>query len=167
MIDEINLEILNILQENARITNADIARRLGMAPSAILERMRKLETAGYIQNYETRLNGQALGLELTAFIFVRLADPRDEKGAGQLLAGFSEVQEVHYVAGEDCLLVKVRVPNTQCLFRLLKEKIAFIPSVTTTRTTVVLETVKESASLPLELIGQPGLLPDPQEIPNV
>lgn len=167
MIDDINLEILNILQENARITNADIARRLGMAPSAILERMRKLESAGFIQGYETRLSGQVLGLELTAFIFVRLTDPRDEIGAGRLLAQLDEVQEVHYVAGEDCLLVKVSVPNTQCLFRLLKEKIARVPTVTTTRTTVVLDTVKETSALPLALIGHEPLRTTEQEILDV
>jgi Lrp/AsnC family leucine-responsive transcriptional regulator len=167
MIDEINLEILNILQENARITNADIARKLGMAPSAILERMRKLEAAGVIENYETRLNGQALGLELTAFIFIKLADPRDEHGAGRLLAGFPEIQEVHYIAGEDCLLAKVRVPNTHYLFRLLKEKIAHIGAVVSTRTTVVLKTVKESATLPLESLLQPASSPEIEEIPNV
>src|SRR5574341_833488 len=108
MIDGIDLQILNILQQNARVTNADIARHIGMAPSAVLERMRKLETRGLICGYEARLNPKELGLGLLAFIFVRTDEGPGKPETGPLLAEIPEVQEVHHIAGEDCYLVKIR-----------------------------------------------------------
>jgi len=70
MIDDIDGKILSILQSDARTSNAEIARRLAMAPSAILERIRKLETRGLIEGYEARLNPKALDMGLLAFIYV-------------------------------------------------------------------------------------------------
>ncbi|HSF41563.1 MAG TPA: Lrp/AsnC family transcriptional regulator, partial [Thermoanaerobaculia bacterium] len=74
MIDDTDRQILTILQSNARISNAEIARQVGMAPSAILERIRRLEAKGVIQGYETRINPEALGLGLLAFVYVRSSD---------------------------------------------------------------------------------------------
>ena len=71
MIDETDLQILKILQSNARTPNAEIARQVGMAPSAILERIRKLEQRGVIQGYEARIAPEALGLGMLAFVAVR------------------------------------------------------------------------------------------------
>ena len=71
MIDEIDRQILNILQQNARTSNAEIARQIDMAPSAVLERIRRLEAKGVIQGYEARINPEALGLGVLAFVFVR------------------------------------------------------------------------------------------------
>ena len=77
MIDEIDRQILNILQQNARTPNAEIARQVGMAPSAVLERIRKLETRGVIRGYEARIDPEALGLNLLAFVFVRAEDGQE------------------------------------------------------------------------------------------
>src|SRR5262245_31048328 len=111
MFDEIDLQILNILQQNARISNAEIARQVGMAPSAVLERIRKLETRGVIQGYEARINPESLGLHLLAYVFVRSEERLGDKHTGELLAQIPEVQEVHHIAGEDCYLAKVRVAD--------------------------------------------------------
>jgi Lrp/AsnC family transcriptional regulator, leucine-responsive regulatory protein len=150
MIDDIDKDILTILQEDARATNSEVARQVGMAPSAILERIRKLEARGLIRGYEARLDAKELGWGLLAFVFVRADERLGEEEAEQHLAAIPEVQEVHHVAGEDCYLVKVRVADTTALGRLLREKIGAIPSIRSTRSTIVLETVKESARLPLE-----------------
>jgi Lrp/AsnC family transcriptional regulator, leucine-responsive regulatory protein len=149
MIDDIDREILNILQEDARTTNSEIARQVGLAPSATLERVRKLEARGLIRGYEARLDPKALGWGLLAFVFVRADERLGAEEAEQQLAAIPEVQEVHHVAGEDCYLVKVRVADTAALGRLLREKIGAIPTLRSTRSTIVLETVKESARLPL------------------
>jgi Lrp/AsnC family leucine-responsive transcriptional regulator len=149
MIDDIDTEILTIIQENARIPNAEIARRLGMAPSAILERIRKLEARGVIQGYEARLQPEALGLGLVAFVFVRADERVGQPQVGQQLAAIPEVQEVHHVAGEDCYLAKVRVANTAALGRLLHERFGAIEAVRSTRSTIVLTTLKETAQLPI------------------
>lgn len=150
MIDDTDARILAILQQDARIANADIARRLGMAPSAIFERIRKLEARGVIAGYTARLNPRALDRGLLAFVFVR-ADERlgHPEPTDARLAAIPEVQEVHHVAGEDCYLVKVRVADTEALARLLRERFGAIETIHSTRTTIVLSTVKESAALPL------------------
>ncbi len=151
MIDEINSQILNILQEDARTSNAEIARRLGMAPSAILERIRKLEASGVIQGYTARVNPRALGLGLTAFILVRTNDRADDLPTSRALAALPEVLEVHHVAGEDCYLVKVRVRDTAALGELLRTQFAAQQNIQSTRTTIVLETVKEITALPIAI----------------
>lgn len=149
MIDDIDMQIANILQHDARTSNAEIARQLGMAPSAIFERIRKLEARGVIQGYHAALDPRALDLGLLAFVFVR-ADERPGVGAaGHELARLPEVQEVHHIAGEDCYLVKVRVADTEALGHLLRERFGRIECVRSTRTTIVLSTLKETASLPV------------------
>ncbi|MCH8927689.1 MAG: Lrp/AsnC family transcriptional regulator [Candidatus Marinimicrobia bacterium] len=149
IMDKIDLKILNIMQNNARISNAEISRILKMAPSAILERIRKLEDKGVITGYETRLNPKILNHGLAAFIFVRETEGKGDWQTAEQLAKLPEVLEVHHVAGEDCLLVKVRTRDTDHLEKLLKKDFAAIDSLISTRTTIVLSTTKESTSLPL------------------
>jgi Lrp/AsnC family transcriptional regulator, leucine-responsive regulatory protein len=149
MIDYMDAKILTILQENARTPNAEIARQVGLAPSAVFERIRKLEERGTIEGYTIRTNARNLGLGLLCFMFVR----SDERGGGvetaERLAAIPEVLEVHHVAGEDCFLVKVRTEDTDALGRLLREKLGRIKSITSTRTTIVLDTVKETGIIPV------------------
>jgi Lrp/AsnC family leucine-responsive transcriptional regulator len=149
MIDETDRRILAILQEDARTPNAEIARRVGMAPSAIFERVRKLEERGVVLGYEARLNPAAFGLGLVAFVFVRLEGGAADEVVERRLAEMPEVQEVHHIAGEDCFLVKVRVADAEALRRWLREGIGGIPGVHSTRTTIVLGTVKETGKLAL------------------
>ncbi len=149
MNDDIDGKILAMLQDDARVSNAEIARRLGMAPSAILERIRKLEARGAVLGYEARLNPRAVNAGLLAFIFVRTESVCGAQEVGLALAAIPEAQEVHNVAGEDCYLVKARVADPEALGHLLRERIGVIPSVRSTRSTIVLETVKETSRLPL------------------
>lgn len=149
MIDDIDRQILNILQQNARTSNAEIARQVEMAPSAVLERIRRLETRGVIQGYEVRINPEALGLNILAFIFVRSTDFDGEAKTAELLSQIPEVLEAHHIAGEDCFLMKVRARDTKSLGRLLRDRIGSTGAVESTRTTIVLETVREGGRLPL------------------
>jgi len=148
-LDETDRQIVAFLQRDARMANAEIARRLGMAPSAIYDRIRKLEDRGIIDGYEARVNAKFVGLGLTAFIFVRGEDGVGDPKIGMLLAKIPEAQEIHHVAGEDCYLVKVRVADTDSLGKLLRERIGAIRSVRSTRTTIVLGTLKETYRLPV------------------
>jgi Lrp/AsnC family leucine-responsive transcriptional regulator len=150
MIDTTDREILKILQSNARVSNAEIARQVGMAPSAILERIRKLEARGVIKGYEARIDPEALGLNLLAYILVRTKDFGGEVRTGETLARIEEVQEVHHIAGEDCFLVKARVRDARTLGRLLRERFAGSVGISTTRTTIVLETLHETTRLPID-----------------
>ena len=147
MIDEIDTQILNFLQKDARISNAEIARQVNLAPSAVLERVRKLEDRGVIRGFTASLDPKQVGFGLIAFVFVQTNECGD--GTDSLLAEIPQVLEVHDVAGEDSYLLKVRAEDPEDLAVLLREKLKAIPTVTSTRTTVVLHTVKETTALPL------------------
>jgi Lrp/AsnC family leucine-responsive transcriptional regulator len=149
MIDEMDRRILSLLQQDARLPNAEIARRVGMAPSATLERLRKLEERGVIQGYEVRLDPRKLGLGLTAFVFVKANDKQGEVDTGDKLKQHPNVLEVHHIAGEDCFLVKVRATDTEDLGRMLRTDFGAMPAVSSTRTTIVLGTLKESLRIPV------------------
>jgi Lrp/AsnC family leucine-responsive transcriptional regulator len=148
--DDISIQILKILQAKARVPNIEVARQVGMAPSGVLERVRKLEKQGIIDGYEVRLNPARFDRGLVAFIFVRPQPDSDPSGLGKALAAVADVQEVHFIAGEDGLMVKVRVADTAHLERVRREKIAALPQVRSTRTLVALHTYKESARIPLD-----------------
>lgn len=154
MIDDIDRAILAILQENGRVTNAEIARQVGMAPSAILERVRKLEERGVIDGYTVRLNPDKLCCGLLAYILVRTDERVWQCQSGNALKGIAEVQEIHHVAGEDCFLVKVRTKNTEALATLLRDEFGAIESIRSTRTTIVLNSVKETNVLPLPVTSE-------------
>lgn len=147
MIDGIDRKLLNLLQEDARISNAELSRRVGMAPSGVLERVKKLEERGLIRGYEARLDSRKLGSGLVAFAFVKSDDRVGGIESAEGLAAIPEVQEVHHIAGEDCYLIKIRVADVEALGRLLREKVGAIPAIRSTRTTIVMETLKESATV--------------------
>lgn len=152
-IDELDKKILNILQENGRISNADIARKVGKAPSAVLERVRKLERKELITGYEAVLDPKRIGLALTAFTLVFADEPAGSFDTGNELAKIPEVLEVHYTAGKAPYLVKVRVKDTEALQRTLS-KFGAIPTVRDTNSTIVLTTVKETRSIPLDAVDE-------------
>ena len=153
MIDSVSLKILKILQKKARIPNVEVARQVGMAPSAVLERIRKLEKQGFIDGYEVRLNPKRFAKSLVAFVRVKIKQSGDENKIGEKLSRIAAVQEVHYVAGEDAFLVKVRTANTEDLGRLTRDKIGAIASVRSTQTAIVLSTYKETARIPIEIVS--------------
>jgi len=146
-LDPIDYQILRILQNNARTNNADIARELGMAPSAILERVKKLEQKEVILQYNAKINAQALEQTLLSFIFIKTSDIIGEQRIGHLLANIPEVQEVHDIAGDDGYLIKVRTRDAAGLVDLMRNILGRIEGILSTRTTIVLETVKEEQKL--------------------
>lgn len=149
MLDDVDKKILSLLQENSAMSNADIGRQLNMAPSGIFERIRKLEKRGIITGYEARVNTRAAGFGLLAFMYVKSTDRAGELKNAKLLCRIPEVLEVHHIAGEDCYLIKIRARDTDNLARILREKIGSIKTILSTKTTIVFETIKETAKLPL------------------
>ena len=150
MNDAIDAAILNLLQDNARIAQAEVARAVGLAPSAVLERIRKLEARGVIRGYTTLLEPRAVNLPMLAFVAVKSGEGPGEDGVAQALAECPEVLELHHVAGDDCYLLKVRARDAEHIGHLLRHRIGRIPGVRSTRTTIVLETVKESPRLQVQ-----------------
>jgi Lrp/AsnC family leucine-responsive transcriptional regulator len=151
VLDNIDLRILQLMQENARIPNVDMAKQLEMAPSAVLERVKKLEQKGIIKQYTTVINPVAVGQKFLAFIFIRMSDAFTSDETRAALAGIEEVQEVHSIAGEDCWLLKVRTADSAELMSLMRNKFAKIPAIASTKTTIVLETIKEEQKITIPI----------------
>jgi Lrp/AsnC family leucine-responsive transcriptional regulator len=145
-VDDVDLLLLQLMQSNARITQAELAKQVGLAPSAVLERVRKLEARGAIRGYHAMVDPRLLERPLLAFVAVR-ADERQAGGAmpvASALSAMADVLEVHHVAGDDCYLLKVRARDAEHLGQLLRTQIAVLPDVRSTRTTIVLESIKET-----------------------
>ncbi len=149
MLDQKDKIILKILQENARTSNAEIARHMGMTASAIYERVKKLEKAGIVKNYEARLEPAVLGLNLLAIVLISLYDLTKMRDTGKVLAGFDKIQEIHYIAGKGSIIAKVRTSGTEDLEKLL-DSINLIDNVKNTESTIVLKSEKETSSLYVE-----------------
>lgn len=143
MLDDIDLRILELLRDDARISNAAIARDVGLAPSAIFQRIRKLENEGVIQGYHAHLDPSAVGQGLLAFVAVQTGEGARAKETAEMLAAIPEVLEVHRVVGQDCFFLKVRVRDANELGMLLDEKIQRLSPVASTKTTIALTTAKE------------------------
>ncbi len=151
-IDDIDHQILAILQEKARIPNAEVSRQVGMAPSAVLERIRKLEDRGIIEGYEVRLNPQPFNQGLMAFVQVSVQSSCRADLAG-LLSTVTGVQDVHQVAGEDGYLLKLRVADNAELGRVLADEICPLNGVQQTKTSIVLNTIKETRKIDLSRLS--------------
>jgi len=151
-IDEIDRQILSLLQDNARMTQTEVAKAVGLAPSAVLERIRKLEARGIISGYVALIDPHVVDMRLLAFVAVRTNVVGDaERDVAARLAAIPEVLEVHYVAGEDCLLLKMRARDAEHVGVLLRNQVSAVPGVSSTRTTIVLGSMKESPRLPIPL----------------
>ncbi|UKJ06586.1 Lrp/AsnC family transcriptional regulator [Solitalea lacus] len=150
-LDDIDLKILSIKQENACTSNADLAKQLGMAPSAMLERVRKLEKRGIIVSYTTKINPIALNQRLLAFIFIKTSSAPNNCHQDAKLSMLPGIQEVHHIAGDDCYLIKIRTEDSQALVKWMREELGQVQGILSTRTTIVLETLKETTQLTIPL----------------
>ncbi|MDN5205111.1 Lrp/AsnC family transcriptional regulator [Fulvivirgaceae bacterium BMA10] len=144
--DKIDRKILNELSTNARISGAEIARKVHLSVPAVTERLRKLDKSGIIDRYTIRFNRESLGFNVLAFIKVWLDHTKVDQTKERLLA-MSEVLECHHIAGEYDLLLKILVKNTTQLEDLLTKKIKNDPAITRTSTTIVLSTYKEEINV--------------------
>ncbi|MCD2422328.1 Lrp/AsnC family transcriptional regulator [Niabella pedocola] len=149
-LDETDLAILRLLQEDARITNVALAGQLKMAPSATLERVRKLEEKGMIKGYSAIVDPLWIDKDLLVFIFIKTKDSFADDKSARLLAAIPQVMEVHHIAGDDCYLIKARVSGPTELMELKRSRFSKISNIISMRTTIVLETVKESSHISID-----------------
>lgn len=145
--DKTDQKILRILQKKARISNVDVARKIGMAPSAVLGRIKRLEDRGIIDGYEVRLNPDQFNQSMVTFIQITLRDNTLIDKTCKIITDIKQVQEVHHLAGQDCILVKLRATDPAELEKFLKLKINIIENILTTKTLIALATYKESAQI--------------------
>ncbi len=155
--DGFDVALLQALQEEGRLTNFELAERVGLSASQCSRRRAALEEAGVIASYHARLSEEALGLEITVFIQVTLAthSPDNSRRFGQLVAALDEVQEAYALTGEADYLVRLTVTDLKSLAHILND--VFLPhdSVAHIRSSVVLDRLKRTGSLPLGHLAKP------------
>ena len=145
-VEDTDRAIIAALTADGRCSFTDLAERVGLSVSAVHQRVRRLEQRGVIQGYTAKVDYEALGLPLTAFIAIKPIDPASPDDAPVQLAHLTEIEACHSVAGEEFYLLKVRVSGPNALEKLLQE----IREVgMSTRTTVVLSTPYEGRPPPL------------------
>ena len=150
-LDTIDWRILALLQEDARISNVDLAKAVGLSPSPCLSRVRTLEEAGFIRRYVSLLDPQRVGLMVSVFIQVAL-----EKQVESALEVFErairdrpEVMECYLMTGESDYLLRVVVPDLQALERFILNFLSRVPGVGNIRSSFALKQVKYQTALPL------------------
>jgi Lrp/AsnC family transcriptional regulator, leucine-responsive regulatory protein len=148
-LDAIDIQILDLLQQDGRMTHRAIAEAVGLSPASVHERVTKLEAGPdpVIQRYTAVVNPNAIRLPLTAFIRVMLTGNSSMEGRGRI-AAMPSVLECHHVAGEDCLIIKVKVGIPADLAHVLEEIRQYVP-VSRTVTNITISTEKETTYLPL------------------
>ena len=147
-IDEIDIKILNLLQNNARIKRNEVAEKIGLSLPAVTDRMNKLEENGTIESYITKLNHKLLGKDITAFIFVTSDSSAHYKDfIGHALQNH-EILECNSITGDGSHILKIRTENTSSLEKLLA-KIQSWKGVRSTRTSIVLTSNKETFEINL------------------
>ncbi len=150
-LDELDRQILTELQRDARMANAELARRLNLSPPAVHARIRRLEEQGYVRGYTALLDRERLGFDMLCFIQVSLQLHQVEQvnHFRATVQQLPEVLECHHVTGEYDYLLKVTVRNRQELERLVMEKLTPIPGMARIHTSLVFSEIKTSTALPL------------------
>lgn len=141
--DTTDYRILDMLQEDGRATQLEIARAINLSQPATAERIRKLESNGVITGYTARVDATKLGKDITAFIGVTIEHPKYFENFAKKVLELPEILEAHRVAGQDSYILKVKTSNTKSLDQLLVETLRTIEGVTRTHTTIVLTSIKE------------------------
>jgi len=148
-IDAIDHRILDLLQTNARVSQAEIGRRVGLSAASVNERIKKLEAGGVIRKIVALIDDAKVGCPITAFAEVFIEHPRYEPRFLEVLQSVDEVQEVHHITGEFTFLLKIKVATREALRLLLLDRITAVDGVGRTRTAVVLSTLKEETRVSL------------------
>jgi Lrp/AsnC family leucine-responsive transcriptional regulator len=146
--DDTDRKIIAHIQSDGRASLAEVGAAAGLSVSAANERLRKLQAAGVVRGWEARIDPDALGLGLLAFVFLLHGDQASESAFREGAAALPEVLECHHVTGEWSYLLKVRTHGTAGLERLMA-RLKALPGVGRTMTTIALSSPKETARLPV------------------
>jgi Lrp/AsnC family leucine-responsive transcriptional regulator len=141
-------KILSLVQRDAKLSQAEIAKRVGLSTAAVNERLRKLENAGVIRRYVALVDARALGITVTAFVEVFIEHPRFEAGFIERVRAMDEIEECHHITGEFSLLLKIRVRDMESLQQLLIHQLNALEGVRQTRTVIALTTSKDESFVP-------------------
>jgi len=149
-LDKIDLKILKILQENSKITNLNLSKKIGLSPAPTLERVKKLENSGLIQSYHAQVDAKKLGLNVKTFVLVSLSWPK-ENALQHFLERIQEIDEItecYIITGEADFLLKIVCKDIPAYEELLIKKLSQIEEIEGLKTLMTLSTVKNSKLLP-------------------
>lgn len=151
-IDKFDRKILALLQDDGRLTNGDLSERVNLSPSQCSRRRQRLEEEGLIRGYRAVLDRERLGFSLTNMVTVTLATHNRDNAQrfAELVSRLPEVQEAHALTGEMDYILKVVTPDLKSLANFVNQVLLPHEAVQHVKTAIVLETLKESPSLPLE-----------------
>jgi DNA-binding Lrp family transcriptional regulator len=151
-LDKTDLKILHILQENSKITNLDLSKKIGLSPAPTLERVKKLENTDIIQSYHAKVNQQAIGLNVKTFVQVSLAWQKDN-ALNNFMAKVQEIDEIvecYIITGEADFLMKIVCKDIPTYEQLLFKTLSQIEEIERLKTLMTLSTIKDSSVLPFK-----------------
>jgi Lrp/AsnC family transcriptional regulator, leucine-responsive regulatory protein len=150
-LDAIDCRIIDALQADGRLSNVDLAHRVGLSPSPCLRRVNRLEREGYIETYRAMLERRLIGLGLTVFVGVKIDGHADDRATvfEAAVVAMPEVIACHMVSGEADYLLEVVVPDLEHYQRFLLGKLLSLPIVKEVRSSIAIQTLKAAAPLPL------------------
>lgn len=155
-LDRIDCRIIGELQADARLSNVELADRVGLSPSPCLRRVKRLEREGYIEGYRAALRRDRVGLGFSVFIGVKLDGHANERALGfeEAVRAIPEVIACHLVSGEADYFLEVVVPDLEHYQRFLVGKLLNLPIVKEVRSNIAIQTVKAGAPLPLQQLTE-------------
>ncbi len=152
MLDAIDRQILALLQAEGRMTNVELAERVGLTAPPCLRRVRALEQAGLIQGYHAELDGAQLGYGITVFAMVSLRSQaeRDLAAFEDHVAAIPEVRECHMLNGEIDFILKIVAPDLNAFQRILTTHLTPAPNVVSVKTSLTIRTAKSLSGIPVD-----------------
>ena len=147
--DEMDLKILELLQDDGKLSYVALGQQVGLSVTAVKERVKRLKKDGVITGNHYLVNPHALRLEILAYVQVLMPVPAEEANFVKQMQMVPEVQECHSITGEYSYLLKIRVANTRRLEELMSEKVTSIKGVIKTNSIITLTTFKEITQLPV------------------
>ncbi len=149
--DQIDRNILDILQSNAKITNAQLSKEIGLSPAPTLERVKKLENQGVIMSYHAKLNLQEIGLGVSTFVQVTLVGHKKDY-ISRFVDRINEIPEVvecHHITGQGDFILKIVSADITSYQKLMLEVISEIPEIDNMQSIIILSTFKDSKVMPI------------------
>jgi len=151
MLDEMDKKILDALQSDGRMTNVELAQKIGLTPAPTLARVNKLEAQGFITGYTALIDRERVGMDVTVFVAVIMKShgSKESREFLERVSQFKNVVEVHHIAGNEDYLLKIVAPSTRAYEKFLLEELSNLEGVQRLNTTFVLSSAKSSTRIPL------------------
>jgi len=153
LLDVFDLKILNLLQQDGRLSNVDLANRIGLSPSPCLRRVKRLEAEGVIEGYSAKINRTKIGLGVTVFVAVGLDRHREEEAERfrRVVLKLPQVVSCHAISGEADFLLEIVIADLNDYSEFVLKRLRRIPGIKDLHSSFALETLKPSSSVPLQL----------------